>query len=56
MSAAKQIRMTQHQYDMLFAAVAHLENEDRDADAGEEMFSAEIRALNRLLRQWRDSK
>ena len=56
MSEAKQVKITQHQYDMLFRAVAHLEYIDGDADDNDKMFTSEIRALNRLLNQWRDAK
>jgi len=56
MSAAKQVKMTQHQYDMLFSAVSHMEYIDGDCDKGDEMFTSEIRALDRLLQQWRDAK
>ena len=52
----KQVKMTQHQYDMLFSAVSHMEYTHRDASDGEKMFIPEIRALNRLLKQWRDAE
>jgi len=56
MSQAKQVKMTQHQYDMLFSAVSHMEYIDGDAADGEKMFTSEIKALNRLLKQWRDAE